>query len=76
MVHTLIPMRTAIEIYLRQTHYFHMYYWSYIAEGNALTADMLMQGIQYCRVHSPVEIMAMIRMLGEIVKSQPKVASS
>lgn len=49
---------------------------TFLAEGSALSADMLMQGIQYCRVHSPVEIMAMIRILEEIVKSQPKVVLS
>ncbi|GJJ79191.1 RAD51-like protein 2 [Entomortierella parvispora] len=39
----------------------------------ALTADVLLQGIQYCRVHSPVELVAMGRVLSEIVRAQPKV---
>ncbi|KAG0222719.1 DNA repair protein rad51c [Mortierella sp. GBA43] len=32
----------------------------------------LMQGIQYCRVHSAVELVAMVRMLNGIVQSHPK----
>ena len=38
-----------------------------------VNGETIMQGIQYCRVHSPVELIAMIRILGEIVQSQPKV---
>ncbi|KAG0305478.1 DNA repair protein rad51c [Dissophora globulifera] len=38
----------------------------------ALDSKDLMQGIQYCRVHSPVELIAMVRMLSGIVRSHPK----
>ncbi|KAF9203268.1 DNA repair protein rad51c [Haplosporangium sp. Z 27] len=35
--------------------------------------EKLMQGIQYCRVHSPMELIAMVRMLDGIVQAHPKV---
>ncbi|KAG0288921.1 DNA repair protein rad51c [Linnemannia gamsii] len=38
-----------------------------------LAADDLLRGIQYCRVHSPVEFIAMIRILGSILQEHPKV---
>ncbi|KAG9321617.1 hypothetical protein KVV02_006721 [Mortierella alpina] len=38
----------------------------------AVTAESLMQGVQYCRVHSPVELIAMIRILHDIVRAHPK----
>ncbi|KAI8355041.1 P-loop containing nucleoside triphosphate hydrolase protein [Mortierella sp. GBAus27b] len=37
-----------------------------------VTTNSLMQGIQYCRVHSAVELVAMVRMLNGIVQSHPK----
>ncbi|KAF9288811.1 DNA repair protein rad51c [Mortierella alpina] len=37
-----------------------------------VTAESLMQGVQYCRVHSPVELIAMIRILHDIVRAHPK----
>ncbi|KAF9171344.1 DNA repair protein rad51c [Mortierella sp. AD011] len=40
--------------------------------GNRMTTDKLMQGIQYCRVHSPMELIAMVRMLDGIVQAHPK----
>jgi len=46
---------------------------SLLDNGEALTADVLLQGTQYCRVHSPVELLAMGRILSEIVRAQPKV---
>lgn len=39
----------------------------------ALAADDLLRGIQYCRVHSPVEFIAMIRILGSILEEHPDV---
>ncbi|KAF9358132.1 DNA repair protein rad51c [Mortierella sp. AD094] len=39
---------------------------------NRMTTDKLMQGIQYCRVHSPMELIAMVRMLDGIVQAHPK----
>ncbi|KAG0212275.1 DNA repair protein rad51c, partial [Mortierella sp. GBA30] len=36
--------------------------------GTAISTETLMQSIQYCRVHSPVELIAMIRMLHGITK--------
>lgn len=52
------------------------YFASLLDNGEALTADVLLQGIQYCRVHSPVELLAMGRILSEIVRAQPKVETS
>ncbi|KAF9113704.1 DNA repair protein rad51c [Mortierella sp. AM989] len=37
-----------------------------------LKTQNLMQGIQYCRVHSPMELIAMVRMLDGIVQAHPK----
>ncbi|KAG0065070.1 DNA repair protein rad51c [Linnemannia elongata] len=38
-----------------------------------LTADDLLRGIQYCRVHSPVEFIAMVRILAGILQEHPDV---
>lgn len=38
-----------------------------------LTADDLLRGIQYCRVHSPVEFIAMVRILASILQEHPNV---
>ncbi|KAF9934557.1 DNA repair protein rad51c [Modicella reniformis] len=40
--------------------------------SSIITTEGLMQGIQYCRVHSSVELIAMIRMLDGIVQAHPK----
>ncbi|KAI8600289.1 P-loop containing nucleoside triphosphate hydrolase protein [Dissophora ornata] len=40
--------------------------------GTTMDAESIMQGIQYCRVHSPVELIAMIRALDGIVQAHPK----
>ncbi|KAF9149699.1 DNA repair protein rad51c [Linnemannia schmuckeri] len=37
----------------------------------SLTSDDLLRGIQYCRVHSPVELIAMIRILASILQEHP-----
>ncbi|KAF9924781.1 DNA repair protein rad51c [Linnemannia zychae] len=39
----------------------------------SLSADDLLRGIQYCRVHSPVEFIAMIRILGSILQEHPNI---
>ncbi|KAF9570212.1 DNA repair protein rad51c [Mortierella alpina] len=44
----------------------------YLGAETAVTAESLMQGVQYCRVHSPVELIAMIRILHDIVRAHPK----
>ncbi|KAG0380801.1 hypothetical protein BGX24_004926 [Mortierella sp. AD032] len=36
-----------------------------------LTTVDLLRGVQYCRVHSPVELIAMIRILGSILQEHP-----
>ncbi|KAF8934453.1 DNA repair protein rad51c [Dissophora ornata] len=44
-----------------------------LGSGTTMDAESIMQGIQYCRVHSPVELIAMIRALDGIVQAHPKV---
>ncbi|KAF9964462.1 DNA repair protein rad51c [Mortierella alpina] len=44
----------------------------YLGAETRVTAESLMQGVQYCRVHSPVELIAMIRILHDIVRAHPK----
>ncbi|KAF9183214.1 hypothetical protein BGZ51_004175 [Haplosporangium sp. Z 767] len=39
----------------------------------AISVDSFLQGIQYCRVHSPVELIAMIRVLGGIAQEHTRV---
>ncbi|KAF9127347.1 DNA repair protein rad51c [Mortierella sp. 14UC] len=45
----------------------------YIGTKPPLTSVDLMRGIQYCRVHSPVELIAMVRILGVILQEHPNI---